>query len=418
MPPRLGPAFKRVASNGATLAIGNWFEALLRLLTIVILTRQLGSVAYGIWAYALAVSGLAMGFVSLGFDRLVPIRVGADRTDIGRVAVETGALRVIAVAMGICGLVAYAHLAEPAGETRTAVLLALPYFVGRAFYAWARPIFVGLEKAPLIIGFTIISRSVEMVVLAMVLVLGADVFLVLGVIACLACVEAAVAAVLVRREVETWAWPKLSGLKVFLFSGLTLGLADLLAQWLMAGPLVLWRQFDPGMKTMGQVALALQVSTLIVATIRPFMMAALPALGRAHRRQDVRLGKVGSLVAIGTVVLLLPGALLAWIIGPYLIPMIFGQDFELAGRLLAPAVLIAMAALLSLGYESLLVVEGRRFAVVLAGAVGAVALIVASEPLVGSWSTAGILVAAMLAWGARAAFIILAGIRSKRHPLA
>ncbi|MBD3625661.1 MAG: oligosaccharide flippase family protein [Rhodobacteraceae bacterium] len=393
-------------ANGAILAAGNWADAILRLLTTVILTRQLGVASYGVWAYAMAVSGFMLGVASFGLDRLVPLSLGARRSAAGEIAADTLAVRAITASLCFIGLLLFALAFEQAGETRVALLIISLHFMGRAFYSWARPVFVGLERVGIVIGLTLVMRCLELLVLAMILMLGASVLLVLAASAAFACIEAALVVLAALKRLPRLRFPMFAGIKAVVMGGAVLGLADMLTQGLMTGPLILLRSSGASMADIGQVGLVFQVSTLAVMTIRPFVMAALPALSRAQGRQVQPRVHFGRLVALGVVALLSVGAVLAWLIGPFLIPLVFGADFGLAGRLLAPGLLIAMTILIPLGYENLLIVRERRLAVVLAGALGAVILLASSASSLEQWPITGIMLAAVLAWGVRASALI------------
>ena len=176
--------------------------------------------------------------------------------------------------------------------------------------------------------------------------------------------------------------------------------------WLQAGPVVLTRYVIGDMTALGQVALVLNVMTMVVASLGSFAAATVPVLSRLYDRGDPRLRHYGllSLLAIATAALAAAG--LGWFAGPPVAAWLLGPQYADAGRMVGPAMLVAGLVLAPTGYVQLLILAGRRWVQVVAGITGSLALIVAVPVAVATVGDMGAVLAAGIGWGVRAAVLI------------
>ena len=188
--------------------------------------------------------------------------------------------------------------------------------------------------------------------------------------------------------------------------GAVLGLATASTTWLAAGPLLLLRHVDGDLARVGQLGLSLQITMILVASVQPFLAAALPVLSRSAAREDPRVGSFGRVTALLALLSCGVAAGLGFAFGPALMTWAFGPDFALSGKLLGPCLLIGGLIVAPSGCMQVLVLRGRRWPGAVAGGCGGLVLLAAFPPAVANWGVNGAVFAAGMAWLARAVILI------------
>ena len=403
----LGTGVRSILRNGAYLFGTNLWTFVLRAIYLVFLTRFLGPENYAVWAYASAAYLLAMMGAACGLEMLFSVRIGLRGTRAPRVLKAGLTLRLILLGLASVILAAYALGAEEAGMIRTAVLLAIPALWGRGVAVWARAVLTGAERADISFRAGLILRAAEVVAGIAALYMGAGVLVLLAIHSLSWLGEAVV---LLRRMkaagyVPGLTWRRRLLVRLFL-SGAVLGLGIVLVTWLSAGPILMARRLVSDLGELGQIAIAFQMAGLLSGLVQPFLNAALPVLFRSVRAGDARAKSFGPLVAVGALVLCGVGAVVAYLIGTWLIVLVFGEAYRDAGGMLAPAVLVAGLMIAPQGFSHLLVVRERRWRIVIANGIAAVVLAAGIAPALAAFGPVGILGAAALAWAVRLGLLI------------
>ncbi len=403
----MGTGIQSIIRNGAFLMGSNWVETGLRALYLVAITRYLGAELYGIWAYGAAAYGLAIGLIGFGFDTLLPIRLGASKRDAAGFAGVTLTLRLGLLALAGAGLAAYAFLGEPAGTTRLILFALIPALFGRGLSMWVKVLFLGYEQVGTYVKMAATLRLAEVVCGVALLVSGGGLLGIVIVHSLAWVTEAAIGMRLVRSRLMPCR-PRfdLHQAAELLRHGAVLGLATALTTWLIAGPLLLLRHVDGDLAKVGQLGLSLQITMILVASVQPFLAAALPVLSRSAARGDPRVGSFGKVTALMALLASGVAAGLGFTLGPPLMTWAFGPEFALSGKLLGPCLLIGGLIVAPSGYMQVLVLRGRRWPGAIASGSGGLVLLVALPPAVAYWGVNGAVFATGMAWLARAVILM------------
>ena len=413
---QVGNGIRSILKNGGYLAGAAWIEIGLRTIYLLFITRMLGPDLYGVWAYVIATYGLAVGMVSFGSETLLPRQLGATKANADSYTGTALTLRLSLQLLVTDGLVFFAFLALPEGTTRTVLLLSVPAFFGRGLSIWARAIFVGYERTPLHVRLTTVFRCLEVLCGIAALVLGGGLVALILVHSLFWSLEAIAGILQIRRHL-TPLRPRID--RAFMVDmvrqGIALGMASALGAWMLAGPIVLLRHESGDLAIVGQVALALQFTTLLVASSQPFLAAALPILSRSAKMGDPRVatyGRASFLAAMaGTICL----AIIAQLLGPGWLVWLIGPEFELAGRLLPASALIAGLIVAPAGYSQYLFVHGYKWHGVIGASIGALVLAGGLPYAAEHFGAGAAMWVVILAWLIRAIAISALGAREIRR---
>jgi len=137
---------QRVAKNAAALYVGQGFVALLNLLLLVFLARELGSAALGKWAFAINFTAIAAVFLDMGFDALIVREVARDRSSsskyVGNIVIMKAVLSIV-----VFGLIAlFATLMNFPHDTTLTVLILGVYIILNALSTVFMQIFQAFER--------------------------------------------------------------------------------------------------------------------------------------------------------------------------------------------------------------------------------------------------------------------------------
>lgn len=399
----LGQGAISVLRNGGNLLGSHWAEAALRLAYAAAITRVLGAEQFGVWSYSLALYTLLIGIVGLGFEIQLPLRLGMSRDSLRTIGRTGLVLRLGLLAAASLALVAIALATEAPGDTRTAILLAVPAVFGRGLSIFARWVFVGLERTRVVVRVGVAMRFLEVLVGLAFLLSGAGILTLIVVHALAWIADGLVSSAILHRSTGAFGGRFDRQLaRELLTRGLPLGSAAGLTQWLTAGPILLIKNLFNDLALAGQFALAQQITVLAVTSVQPFFIAALPVLGRVTARGDPSAARFGPVAGALSLLVFVAAALIAHLLGPTVAVWVFGPEFALTGQLIAPLLLVGGLMLAPAGYMQMLATRSIHWPDVVAGCLGALVLLVALPWLGTLWGIWGAVAATACAWLARA----------------
>jgi len=399
------PGVTSILRNGALWAGTQWAETGLRAVYAVLIGRLLGPEIYGVWSLALATYAFAIGFTYFGLETLVPLRLGRDRK-VGAFLGTTLLLRLILVVLatavtGVCILAFETEL-----FSRTAMLIVLPALVGRGIVLWARSVFLGLERSQIAFRLAFTLRLSELAAGLFFLWLGAGLYSLLVIHATTWLAEAALSLIVLSRQVTLKIGLGRTEFREILRKGAILGLVTTGLAALTSMPVILTRFVSDDLVAVGQIAMAIQVASLVVMAMQGVFAAALPVVSRAFARGDPRLRYYSVFAGLGVAVVFGVSILVAQAIGPKIFGMVLGSGFASAGALLAPALVSAGIMVAPTGIWHLLVTADRIWAGVIAGWSGALILLLTLPPMVHALGASGALAAAAVGWTVRAVILV------------
>lgn len=403
---KIGSGVLSILRNGTQLLGSQWAEAILRLVYAAAITRGLGAEPFGVWSYSIATYTLLLGFVALGFGTLMPMWLGTERHRAGDVVLTGLRFRVASLAAAALVLAAVALVVEQDPRLRLTLLIVLPALVARGLSFFALWSFIGLEQSARPLRITVSLRLAEVAVGVALILAGAGIVTLIALHSLVWIADAALSLRLLARTVSLRGARADAGLNRDLMrKGVPLGLAGGLTQWLTIGPVMLMRGAVQDLALLGQFSLALQVLQMAVASVRPFFMASMPVLARSVAREDGRVALYGHLTALVSAGVFAVAGGVAWWLGPWVVALIFGPEFAVTGRLLAPLMAVGGLTVVALGYIQIMLVRSVYWPDILSGAVASVVLVAAFGVFAGDGDAMGAVGAMALAWAVKAAIV-------------
>lgn len=406
----LGHGIRSILRNGAQLMGVHWLETGLRLLYLPVMARCLGADLYGQWAYGTAAYGLVLGLIGFGLPTLIPIRLGADREGAAPFVGLTFTLSIALALAAAVGLAVYALVGEVDPTSRTVLLCFVPALIGRSVSLWARVCFLGCERMGAYVRIATLLRSGETGCGILYLLSGGGLLGVVAIHTLFWVVEGVLGPWWLRLRLVSFT-PRFDRREAagLLRQGAVLGLGAGMFTWLTAGPVILFRHAGGEMAELGQFALALNVTMILVASVSSFYGAALPVLSRSAGRSDPRLGKFGRWTLLAAAASAGVAATLGWLLGPSVAVWALGPAYGTAGRLIGWLLLIGGLVLAPTGYGQVLLVSGRRWPGAIANLAAGITLAALFPPAVSGYGLHGAVAATGFAWLVRAILMIAWG---------
>jgi len=394
---------KSIAVNASYIFASFGFTGFVRGIYAIILARFLGPEIYGLFNYGLSWYLAFLPISVLGLNVFLAREIGSRRPGYEKFADRTLALRGIAsfvVALS-CGLIGW--LIETESVVRQLILIFSVALFGRGLALWTNSVFVAFEKSKYSFQQDALFRVLEIVTGVVLLLNGGGVIALALVHAIAWWLQGLRGVVLVRKHLlKVKADWDIQELKLLILTAIPFLFLNLSGAWLLQGPLVLYRHLSGMDANLGQLALAMQALFLLSGVPWAISQAVLPVLSRAVGRDD---GKdkvfVEGMLRIGMIFGALAG-LGGMALGPWFVPLIFGERYSHAGDLLGPAfwVMVPMIWASTLGQ---VVIARDQHKVAALCSLASVGVFILSFPiLVGLSGTYGAIMAAGLGYMSRA----------------
>jgi len=304
---------------------------------VVALARVLGPDLYGLFAYGQSWYMAFLPLTAFGLAGILSREIGRDRKAGSTIVANTISIRILTSAIGAFACGAMGWFIESDVMMRQLLLIFSLALAGRAGASWAEQVFVAYESSHLVLAQEALFRPLEVVVGLTVLIFDGGVIGIVLLHAIVWWLQAIRGIWLVHRRLVRLrlgkSWKELSQM---LRRGAPICTGAVLGSWLMQGPLVLYRYTDTTDTNLGQLAVAMQALAILAIIPWSIGSSALPILSRAADRGD---GKdqlfVEGMTRLGFLFAATAG-LIGMTLGPWLIGLVFGAKYTLAGTLLGP----------------------------------------------------------------------------------
>lgn len=329
----------RVFRNARYIVGGRLFSQLTRFLYVLLLTRSLSAVEYGQFAHAQAFYLVSLPLIAMGTREVMATALGRD-PDAGReVAHAALALRLIALVATLLVLgVSVLFVSVP--DERALLMTSLAALAGRAAAAWSEHVMVACEHGRLALRQELIFRPIEVIAAVCVLALGGDLVALMVTHALAWWAQALQGLVVVQGRLFTVGTDfRPAALSRLVRQGVGPLIASVTYTWLLSAPLLVFEARGGDPHNTGQLALVLQVLQFLAVWPALMGQAALPVLAGAGARAER--GHVRFLERLLPVMVLVAALLTALgeVLGPWIVPLVFGPSFSAAGRQLGLALL-------------------------------------------------------------------------------
>ncbi|MGD2119857.1 MAG: oligosaccharide flippase family protein, partial [Chromatiales bacterium] len=356
----LTPGRKKLAANTANFTVSRFITLATRFVYLILVARLLDQQLYGQLAYAQSWYLAFFPIALFGLPTTVKRSIAFNRAEADRRVALASALRWLVLAVATLSCVLFAWLFESNSELLVVMLVFSLAIAGRATVSWFESILLAHQLSSHSLKAALFFRPVELLFAVIVLLAG-------GSILHLALVHGFVwisqslwlgaqAAKLITIPKSNW---NIRGIWETALVCLPIFGMALTSSWMTQGALILYRHSNA--PEMGSFAILIQL--LVTLSMLPLAVtqSLLPALTRAFLRSDskdylyeryarrVILG-LGGIVA----------AFAAWL-GPVLVPLILGDNYQIAGDFLGVALLVLAVVSVAIIQQQVLIARGKHW---------------------------------------------------------
>lgn len=391
-----------VLRNAGYFLGGRGLNSVIRFGYVVLLTRLLGPDLYGLLAYGISWYLAFLPLTALGLEVILSCRIGQGKGDTANTVSQAFTLKIIvsvvvAVTCGLCG-----WLLEGNPEMKRLLLVFALALFGRAIASWVESVLTAHERMKSIFQLNAAFRPLEVAAGVIILFCGGGIFLLAAAQALSWWVQAMGGLVLISRMTDGVRISRETGaLGAMLFKSLPIMAAGAVLNWMLQGPLIIYRSVSGDPEEIGRLALSMQILMVLSQIPLALNAAALPVLSRSAVRKDdkdiqylrvmIRAAIIGG-TGLGIVGL---GA------GPWLVEHIFGGRF-IAGEN-SPMLSMWLLIPLTLGttVSRVFFARGNYYIQVLCAGAGAVLMTISMPYFASRYGFPGALAAAgtgMMFW--------------------
>ena len=395
---------KSILQNASYLMGSRLYNALVRGIYVVIIARYLGPELYGVFNYGIFWYLAFLSITNFGLQMILSRELGKDRTGGSDLIALSFTLKASAsiVAAVICGISGWLYESE--GVIQHFLLILSIALVGRSISVWADWVFTAFEESHFTLRQEIIFRTLELILALFVLAFGGGILWLAGAHALIWCLQAGFGLTLLKRHFKgihiRLVWQPIASL---LAEGVILNISIVFMTWLLRGPVLMFRHIEGAVSGLGQLALVMQLFTILSGLVLSVAIAALPVLSRSVARKD---GKerifahwvVRIAILIGTAI-----GCAGLGIGEWLVSSIFGTRYLLAGHLFALSLWLLIPWILGTMLWRVFIVHKKLFWPTLAVASGALSMSLCFKWFVTEWGPSGAIFAVgvgMFVWAA------------------
>ena len=336
-----GIGISSIARNTIFLLGGRWLTTAIQGTYAIVLARLLGPELYGLFNYGFSWYMAFILFATLGLSAVLSREAGRDSEGRSKVVDQTFLLRlftsvfVAAVSGGI------GFLIEGDPRVKNLLLLFSLALVGRSLAIWTKEVFNAYESNRYYLFQQALFRPLEVLVGILVLLAGGNILSVAAVHALSFWLQAIGGFLFISRRITfiKIRWPGRSHFRI-LSQGFVVCLSQFMVFWPLFGVVIVFRFLGGTDFSLGQLALILQIFWVAFRIPESSSVAALPVLSRAAAKGEGRDRLFAETMLRINLIFGAAAGLLGMGIGLWLVTVIFGQNYELAGRLLGYALLL------------------------------------------------------------------------------
>lgn len=344
------------AQNFGALLSTQVIGGAIRFVYLIVIARHLAPSDVGLYSLGMAIYLSLLGFISFGQAAFLSTRIGRRRASFPLVAAHS--LTIHVVGLGLVTAVGLAAIitAEAQADTKLALSVLALTILARGLSSWVRSCYIALERATWIPRYELGFRCLEAASGTAALLLGGNLLVICILHLTFWALEAAASMLLLARGTRL---PIAMGFDTRLIRRyLRASASMMIGLWLLnlfpQIGIMLMGRIQADAANVAQFAIALQLVTTLCLFPTSFANAVLPSVARAHRSRDSDdLGVLGTVLKICLVSGMLAAAVSA-LIGPWLVTLVFGEAYRMAGQAFAnlmwglgpyAATLVAIAAL-------------------------------------------------------------------------
>jgi len=330
-----GIGVSSIVRNTIFLLGGRWLTTAIRGAYAIVLARMLGPELYGLFNYGLSWYMAFILLAVLGLATVLSREVGRDHEDRSKVVDQTLLIRLLTsiIVAAVSGSIGFLSEGDPG--VRNLLLLFSVALIGRSMAIWTKEVFNAYELNRYYLFQEAFFRPLEVIAGILVLIAGGNILAVAAVHTLSWWLQAIGGLIIITKRITSlkvkWSW---RSHKNILSQGFVICLSQSLILWPLSGVMILFRFLGGTDFSLGQLALILQVFWFAFRIPESSSVAALPVLSRAAAKEDGRDRLFAETMLRISLIFGAAAGLLGMGLGIWLVTVIFGPNYELAGRLL------------------------------------------------------------------------------------
>lgn len=403
-----------MVANAGALVASRMFSHVARGLYVLLAARYIGPELYSLLAISQAWYMTLVPLASFGLAGALGREIGRRRESV-QDQIEYSAIIALSATLLACLLsLSGAYWLHAGSELLTLLVIMTVALAGRGVAIWTINVFIAVEKSRFVLLLESVFRSLEIFFGLLTLYLDGGIIGLSIVHTVSWWLQGLCGLFLIHNKLgfelrarTTWAATKriISHAMPFLMAGL-------LMNWLLQGPLVLFSKADIDPAVIGNFAIAIQVLHLAIAFPQSLSSAALPVITRAADRKD---GKDKLFLGVTFRIALFTGCLAGFfgtIVGPWLVPLILGDEYRLTGDILGWILCLLAPAAIIFVFPATFYARGMNLTSTIASLIGSVLLTaLALSDSIHGLELSGILIALSVALTASACYLIVSAVR-------
>ena len=316
----------RIARNAGARVAGEALAKVASLAFFVVLARTVGEEGFGVFSFALALTGALLIAAGFGTDDLVAREVSRDRGRAGRYLADAVGLKIFTSLALLAVAVAVVTIGNYTADARIVTLLVGTGVAMEVVSRTWHSVFQAHERLGLVSGCLIVQRTVTAVGGIAVLLAGGGLIAASAMFALGGLVGLTIAEVMLRREIRVrWTLPTRAGALRLLRAGVPIGVAGVLFTLLLRLDVTLL-SFLSSNAEVGVYAAAYRLVEGCQFISWAFGAAMLPWFART--RDDPLLERGFMLGLKFEAGLLLPVGLVFTLFAPSIVHLLYGDGFD------------------------------------------------------------------------------------------
>jgi len=404
-----GRGVASIARNLTYLLGGQGFYFITRFLYVVVLARFFGPQIYGMINYGIAWYLLFIPLTRMGMETVLIRDVGRNRQEGENTAGLNLTLRMISIALVTAAYIIFSMIYETEPQSRKMILIFAFALIGRSLATWTASMYIAYEVNQYSLRQQAIFRSLEIVLGLLVIFVWKNVLLVVAVHGLVWCLDAVYGLTVIHRKIFPLRLiPDGAGLRSLFLQGALIGLANLLMNFTVQGPLIFFRHGVASKGELGQLALAMQA--LMILSHIPIALGnvSLPVLSRSAVREDGKESIYLETVIRYALLFGSPVALLGTTLGPWFITEIFGVQYARAGYLIGPVLWLMIPYTIRLIMTGVLQAGRQDVHLFIGGSAGALFFALTISSSIATYEALGSILCATAATLLTAVYFLLA----------
>lgn len=395
--PPFGPGIISILRNSFYLFSGQGIQFGVRFFYAIILARALGPQDYGLFTYGMSLYLAVLPLTRLGIEQVMIREIGRDKIRGRQMLGFALPIRRVSACL-VTGVFAVAViLLESNAETRSLLLWFAFAMLGRSFAYWNMALFTAYEVNEYSFRLQSIFRPLEVAIGLCAFAVWETPLSVVLAHALTWWLEVLFGTMLARNKISlpSAQW-NLSASKEMLPQAILLATIFALSSWMAQGPLVVFKHIDNSGVPMGDLALAMQIFSILSQLPIIATNAAFPVLSRTVARGDGKELFFASTVLRYTFLIGGITAFVGMTAGPSLVVKVFGAQYAGAGALIGPVLWMLIPWTVLIVLLKVQLAKGCNFSSMVFMLIGAGIFVLTAQPAVLIWGMHGPIAASAL----------------------